>query len=133
MALPNGYSNGKYLKKFAALGPYLREKQSLDDCYFFDSLAVCVNSNVTPEKREFWGGWMMLTPNDDGFEYCYHIGVYNSHGSWQAKTLKDNITLDSIEKNVISFHESLSKQLSALGLALSPSAQMAEFKLELSA
>lgn len=133
MALANNYSNGKYLKKFAALGPYLREKQCLDGCYFFDSLAVCVNANITPEKREFWGWWMMLSPNEDGFEYSYHLGMYNSHGSWQAKVLKDNIAIDSIEKNLKSFHQSLSKQLSELELTFFPSAQMAEFKLELSA
>ncbi|QIC14981.1 sigma factor-binding protein Crl [Providencia vermicola] len=132
MALPNDYSNGKYLKKFAALGPYLREKQCVDGCYFFDSLTVCVNVNIAPEKREFWGWWMQLSPNDNGFEYLYHFGLYNSQGNWQAKTLKDNTTIDTIEQNLIAFHQSLSKQLAELELSLFPSAKMAEFKLELS-
>ncbi|MEX5996039.1 sigma factor-binding protein Crl [Providencia vermicola] len=132
MSLPNDYSNGKYLKKFAALGPYLREKQCVDGCYFFDSLTVCVNVNIAPEKREFWGWWMLLSPNDNGFEYSYHFGLYNSQGNWQAKTLKDNTTIDTIEQNLIAFHQSLSKQLAELELSLFPSAKMAEFKLELS-
>ncbi|EMU9119475.1 sigma factor-binding protein Crl [Providencia stuartii] len=133
MALPTDYSNGKYLKKFSALGPYLREKQCLDGCYFFDSLTVCVNVNSAPERREFWGWWMLLSPNEDGFEYSYHLGLYNVHGTWQDKPLKDNATLDIIEQNLISFHQSLSKQLSELELSLFPSAKMAEFNLELSA
>ncbi|EMI5490926.1 sigma factor-binding protein Crl [Providencia stuartii] len=133
MALPTDYSNGKYLKKFAALGPYLREKQCLEGSYFFDSLAVCVNTNIAPEKREFWGWWMILSPSEEGFEYSYHLGLYNSHGSWQAKPLKDHAVTDFIEQNLLSFHQSLSKQFSELELTLFPSAQMAEFKLELSA
>lgn len=133
MALPTEYSNGKYLKKFAAMGPYLREKQSLNGCYFFDSLVVCVNANISPEKREFWGWWLKLVATSEGFEFSYQLGLYNSHGSWQAKVLKDPVTVAAVEKNLVSFHQALSKQLSELELTLFPSQLMTELKLELSA
>ncbi|MDD9338742.1 MAG: sigma factor-binding protein Crl [Providencia heimbachae] len=133
MALPTDYSNGKYLKKFAAMGPYLREKQSLNGCYFFDSLVVCVNANIAPEKREFWGWWLKLVATSENFEFSYQFGLYNSHGSWQVKALKDAATQEAIEKNLISFHQKLSRQLSELELTLLPSPLMTELKLELSA
>ncbi|HHE6469427.1 TPA: sigma factor-binding protein Crl [Providencia rettgeri] len=133
MALPTDYSNGKYLKKFASIGPYLREKQCLNGCYIFDSLVVCVNANIAPEKREFWGWWLKLVATDKGFEFIYHFGLYNSHGSWQVKTLKDAATIEATEQNLMSFHQTLAKQLSELELSLFPSPLMAELKLELSA
>ncbi|MEY0423086.1 sigma factor-binding protein Crl [Providencia rettgeri] len=133
MALPTDYSNGKYLKKFASIGPYLREKQCLNGCYIFDSLVVCVNANIAPEKREFWGWWLKLVATDKGFEFIYHFGLYNSHGSWQVKALKDAATIEATEQNLVSFHQALAKQLSELELSLFPSPLMAELKLELSA
>ena len=133
MALPTDYTNGKFLKKFAAIGPYLREKQSIKNCYFFDSLVVCVNANIAPEKREFWGWWLELAPMDEGFEFAYKLGIYNNQGSWQAKTLKDAATTEAVEKNLHAFHQRLSQQLSALELSLFPSPLMTELKLELSA
>lgn len=133
MALPTDYSNGKYLKKFAAIGPYLREKQSLKDCYFFDSLVVCVNANIAPEKREFWGWWLELVSTHEGFEFAYHLGMYDNQGNWQAKTLKNSETTKAVEKNLVSFHKSLSQRLSELELTLYPSPLMKELKLELSA
>lgn len=133
MALPTDYSNGKYLKKFAAMGPYLREKQSINGCYFFDSLAVCVNANIAPEKREFWGWWLKLVATNNGFEFTYQLGLYNSHGSWQVKVPKDAAVTANVEKNLVSFHQALSNQLSELELTLRPSPLMTELKLELSA
>ncbi|MEX9908044.1 sigma factor-binding protein Crl [Providencia rettgeri] len=133
MALPTDYSNGKYLKKFASIGPYLREKQCLNGCYIFDSLVVCVNANIAPEKREFWGWWLKLVATDNGFEFTYHLGLYNSHGSWQVKALKDAPTIEATEQNLVSFHQALAKQLSELELSLFPSPLMTELKLELSA
>ncbi|CAG9413217.1 TPA: sigma factor-binding protein Crl [Providencia alcalifaciens] len=133
MALPTDYTNGKFLKKFAAMGPYLREQQSVKNCYFFDSLVVCVNANIVPEKREFWGGWLELAPTDNGFEFAYNLGIYTGQGKWQTKTLKDGSTAEAVEKNLHAFHQRLSQQLSALELSLFPSPLMTELKLELSA
>lgn len=133
MALPTDYTNGKFLKKFAAIGPYLREQQSIKNCYFFDSLVVCVNANIVPEKREFWGWWLELSSTDEGFQFAYKLGIFNNQGNWQAKALKDAATTDAVEKNLHAFHQRLSQQLSDLELSLFPSPLMTELKLELSA
>jgi hypothetical protein len=41
----------KLIRKFAAIGPYLREPLSSEAEYFFDCLAVCASAKAAPEKR----------------------------------------------------------------------------------
>jgi len=79
--------HGRLMTKLTALGPYLRQQQSSEGCFFFDCLASCISAKKAPEEREFWGWWLILTAADTGFEYRYHFGRYDNKGDW----VKDNV------------------------------------------
>nr|WP_205514913.1 sigma factor-binding protein Crl [Morganella morganii] len=118
MALVSDYTRGRLLRCFTALGPYIREPQCREGHYFFDCLAVCVNAGVAPEKREFFGWWLTLIPQETGFVSEYHTGVFDKKGLWQEKSLSDKEIRDAVSKTLTDFHPRLQAVLQELDLSL---------------
>ena len=79
------------LRQFAAIGPYLREDLCEEGRYRFDCLSVCVSAKPAPDKREFWGWWLVLEQADHSFSYHYQTGFYNADGEWIDKALPRSI------------------------------------------
>ncbi|MCP4325655.1 MAG: sigma factor-binding protein Crl [Psychromonas sp.] len=88
-ALPLTPSRGRLFKIFTDLGPYFRKLQSTDSSFFFDCLEVCVDANEEPEEREFYGWWLVVTRNEDGFDYERYDGLYNLAGDWVVHKIKN--------------------------------------------
>ena len=65
----------RLLRQFAAIGPYLREDLCEEGRYRFDCLSVCVSAKPAPDKREFWGWWLVLEQEDHSFSYHYQVGI----------------------------------------------------------
>lgn len=117
----------RLLSAMKAIGPYLREGQCKDGFYLFDCLAFCVNDKKSPEKREFWGWWMELSPTSDGFEAKYHIGRYNLAGEWHADAVPKT-ALPEVNRTQEDFHQKLEKTLQErFTLTLSLHEQSTEF------
>jgi sigma factor-binding protein Crl len=90
-------THGRLIKLFTDLGPYFRKLKSTESVFFFDCLEVCVDPEIAPEQREFYGWWLVVSKEENAFYYQRFDGLYNLAGTWVAESLckKDIVQIDN--------------------------------------
>ncbi|PTT44305.1 sigma factor-binding protein Crl [Aeromonas sp. HMWF014] len=113
----------RLLRQFAAIGPYLREDLCEEGRYRFDCLSVCVSAKPAPDKREFWGWWLVLEQQDHSFRYHYQVGFYNAEGAWINKPIPKKHQVE-VERTLNRFYKLISDKLTLLECRLVPAEQV---------
>ncbi|MFV0576138.1 MAG: sigma factor-binding protein Crl [Vibrio sp.] len=104
-------THNRLISVLKAIGPYLREEKCELDYYFFDCLAVCVDDEKSPEKREFWGWWLQLEKQEQNFIANYQFGLYDDKGKWRDVAIPAAAKVE-VEKTLETFHQKLDSVLS---------------------
>lgn len=117
--MPERVSYKRLLRKFLAIGPYLREEQCKEGEYHFDCLSVCANAKPAPDKREFWGWWLTLRQQDRSFTYQCHFGFYDADAAWSKKAVPKKHQ-EELERTLAQFLTRLQQQLTELECQLQP-------------
>ncbi len=131
MTLLNTHLKGKLMKRFTALGPYLRAGQCHNNQFFFDCLAVCVNVKLAPEEREFWGWWMELEFDNNLCTYIYQLGVFDKEGCWKVQKITQPEVQEKLETTLRNFHKRLHDSLITMKLNLEPARHFSELPVQL--
>lgn len=118
--LPGGHLRGRIIKKFNELGPYLREEKCHDNDFFFDCLSVCLTAKQAPDKREFWGWWMIVTAEEQCFSYRWQIGLFDKQGGWNLKTIPAGAARLQVELSLQKFFPRLVALMSTLETNIKP-------------
>lgn len=89
-------SRGRLYKLFTDLGPFFRKQLSTESLFFFDCLEICLDAEKEPSEREFYGWWLLLRKDENGYTYQRFNGCYNFSGDWVVETLskKNQLQVD---------------------------------------
>lgn len=122
--MPERVTYKRLLRKFLAIGPYLREEKCQEGEYYFDCLSVCASAKPSPDKREFWGWWLTLSQSGVLFTYHYQFGYYDAEGVWHEKNLPKKHQ-EEVNRTLGHFYELLAHCLGELGGQIAPAGHLA--------
>ncbi|WP_108649932.1 sigma factor-binding protein Crl [Dongshaea marina] len=118
----------RLIRQFMALGPYLREEHCEPQKFFFDCLACCVSAKKAPDKREFWGWWLILEQTPEHFSYHYKLGQLTEIGEWKEAAIPKKHQLE-VNRTLREFYQRLSKKLEEYAVEIEPADSLAKDKV----